>query len=166
MVRLWHKQFIIYELLEIYRYALGLCSSLFSLTCTGYVEFVFQKSIPVTQVSLRGTACWCWGAFVPVPLYSVQFTFFKLQNSSWEVELACIALSLGVLLDWKPSRSDKIAANSSDDHYFVTIIIILLLECLVAQGGLCLVKQVNVFSINSSPKAGLDWDVQHCLKVT
>ena len=30
----------------------------------------------------------------------------------------------GVLLDWKPSRSGKIAANSSDDHHFVTIIII------------------------------------------
>ena len=86
---------MIYELLEFYRYALGLYLSLFSLTCTGYVEFVFQKSIPVTKVSLRGTACLCCVAVVPVPLYSVQFTLRQLQNSSEEVELACIALSLG-----------------------------------------------------------------------
>ena len=178
MVRLWHKKFIIYELLEFYRYALGLCSSLFSLTCTGYVEFVFQKSIPVTQVSLRGTACLCCVAVVPVPLYNVQFTFCQLQNSSEEVELACIALSLGVLLDWKPSRSDKIAANSSDDDHFVTVSIIF--DCVTLWPSSSAFysnvwwpkevfvwsKQVDVFSINSSPKAGLDWDVKHCLKVT
>ena len=93
------------------------------------MEFVFQRSIPVTQVSLRGTACLCCVAVVPVPLYNVQFTFCQLQNSSEEVELACIALSLGVLIDWKPSRSDKIATNSSDDDYFVTIIIIFLPLC-------------------------------------
>ena len=122
---------MIYELLEFYRYALGLYLSLFSLTCTGYVEFVFQKSIPVTQVSLRGTPCLCCVsvAVVPDPLYSVPFRFCKLQNPSEEVELTCIALSLGVLLGWKRSRSDKIAAKSSVDDLFVTISIIFVPFC-------------------------------------
>ena len=169
---------MIYELLEFYIYALGLYLSLFSLTCTGWRGIRFPEVDSSYTSFLERYTLYVLGKWRCCTRSIVQCTIQILQVTKpfWRgrTYLHCFVTGGLVRLETQQIWQDCSKIISwwpvCDHQYHLCATLWPSLSSFYSnvwwlKEVFVWSKQVNVFSINSS-LAGLDWDVQHCLKVT